>query len=809
MFMMNFILFLRGLRRRRVYSLIHISGLSIGMACVLLIFLFVRHEMSFDRYHEYADRIFRITMESQEQDRTSHTTLTPNPLAPELLAVFPEIQSAVRINDVHQKVKIQYNDRTYLEDGFILADPSIFDIFSFSLMRGDAARVLESPFSVVISETAAEKYFGDEDPVGKSLNCENRFDFEVTGVMEDIPENSHFRCDFIAPFSCADEVYWRGYSADRTQSSVRTYVHLREDVDPKHVEEKLPEFVETFLASIIQNLGARIERIPGGAASLAFELHLQPLTSIHLHSHLSSELEPNYDIRYIILYSAVAVIVLLVACINYINLSTALSSTRAREIGLRKSIGGRRKQLVGQFMVEALTVSFAALALASVWSALFLPVFNTFIGAQISLRALLDPQVFIGLLLFAMLVGAASGSYPALYVSAFRPMDVMSGRVKLLSKRPLHAALVVFQFTISLVLIAASLTVSRQCDYIAEKKLGFDKEHVVVLPMERRDVLRRYAAFKHELLKHSDIQGVTGSSNVLSRVYSSTPIWWEGAREGESFRIQKLFVDTDFIDFFDIELIDGRGLSEGFSALTPGDFILNRSAAARFGWEDPIGKRLAWAYSMEEQGEVIGVIKDFHFRSLHETLEPLVLLPGGGAFRTMYVKLASGRISETLAWIEGAWGRFFHGQPFEFFFLDEDIERMYDSEIKLGRLFRLFSFLAVAIACLGLFGLTAYTTMRRSKEIGIRKVLGASSRDIFAHLCKDTVKMVSVASLFAWPAAYYVLSQWLRQFAYRIDLGFGIFAMSAFLVLGIAIFAVGYESYKAATADPVDAIRYE
>ena len=809
MFKNYFKIALRNIIKHKGYSFINIVGLAIGMAFCMLIFLFVRNELSYDRYHEKASRIYRLTQESSWGGKYFHTTLIPNPLAPEFARAFPEIESVVRVNHIPNKVLIGHEDKHFKEDRFYLADPSIFHVFSFPLVRGDAETVLRNPFSVVISEDMADKYFGEHDPIGKTLSYEKTFDFTVMGILKNIPENSHFKCDFIAPFACANDLYWDGYAEDRTQSSLRTYFLLKEGSSPEALESKLPDFVDRFLAPVIAMYRPMMERMGYTEEDFMFKLNVQPLTDIHLHSHLFAELEPNYDIRYIYFYSAIAVITLLIACINFMNLATARSAGRAKEVGLRKVVGAQRVQLIKQFMGESVLISTMALLLALLLVELLLPAFSSILGKRLSLDYAHDWTALLALIGIAAFVGILSGSYPAFFISSFRPVNVLYGRMRMRSRSGLRSLLVVFQFTVSIFLIIATLLITSQMNYLRQRRLGFRKEHMVVIPLDNDDVRNQYSSLKNELVKHADILGVTGASNVISRIFSSTPVWWEGAAEGESQPIQKLYVDPDFIETFDIELIDGRDFSKSLASDERSAFILNASAVEQFGWSSAIGKQMAWKRDLNDKKTVIGVIRDFHFRSLHERIEPLILQLRGSTFRIMYVKLRAENIEESLALVENNWKVIFPDRPFEFFFLEDDIDAMYKSEQKMGQLFRYASLLAIFIACLGLFGLVSFATEQRTKEIGIRKAIGATVINIVLLLSREFLKWVAVANVIAWPIAYFIMDSWLRDFAYRARMSVWIFVLSAVLAFVIALVTVSTQTVKAALANPVKTLRYE
>lgn len=797
----------RNILRQKEYSLLNILGLSIGLASFLLIFLFIRYHMSFDKYHENADRIFRVIQEDSMS--ASKTALTPNPLAPELAEAVPEIAYAIRIHKIHRKILVGRQNRFFKEEYFILTDPDVFRVFSFPLVKGNPSTVLREKFSVVISEEMAEKYFGNEDPVGKMLQVDDRFVFQITGVMKNIPKNSHFHGHFMAPFACADDFYWEGFSAERTQSSLHTYLLLQKGVSTSDLESKFPAFIESFLYPVMKEYTPMQDQIPGGLDSLKFKLYLQPLIQIHLHSHLSAELSSNYDIRYIYIFSVIALFVLVTSCVNFTNLTTAFSSRRFREIGMRKVLGARRSQLIGQFVVESVVIALISAILALIIIELLNPLFSTLLGGNLSRQAHRSISVWLFLVLLTLMVGIASGSYPAFFMSGLKPVNSLKGHLLPQSKRKFRIFLVVTQFVITISLIFSTLVISRQMNFLKNKKLGFQKEQIIVLSLEDRAESKKYPLIKNELLNHAHVLNVTGTSNILSRVYSSSPFYWEGARDDESLRVEKLFVDYDFIDTFGIKIVAGRNFSREIGADERNAFIINKTAAKVLGWKSPVGKKIARAHRKKEWGTVIGVFEDFHFRSLHQRIEPLFLLLGRNYFNHLYIKISQRNVPNTLSFVEQTWNMFFPGRPMEYFFLDDDIARMYKSERAMGKLFWSLSTIAIIIACLGLFGLISYATEQRTKEIGIRKVLGAGVFEIITVFIKEFLLLLAISNLIAWPLVHYLMHNWLENFAYRADIPVLIHVLTAASTLIIALLTMSIRSVKAALANPADTLRHE
>jgi putative ABC transport system permease protein len=677
------------------------------------------------------------------------------------------------------------------------------------LVKGDPDTVLKNKFSVVISEEMAEKYFGQEEPVGRVLRVDSQFDFLITGVMKNIPENSHFRCDFLASFACADDLYWKGFSEDRTQSSLHTYVLIQKNTSLSELEDKLESFAERFMQPAIQEYLALADQIPGGLESLKLKLFLQPLRQIHLHSHLFAELSANYDIRYIYIFSVIAFFILVISCVNFINLTTACSTRRLKEIGMRKVLGARRSQAVIQFITESVAMALIGLLLAVVILAALRPVILPLLGVDLLTRVSRTGSVWLILTLLALFIGIASGSYPAYFISGSQPARSLKGLLHFRSRKFLRSFLVTAQFGITVGLIISTLTISQQLRFLRNKKLGFQKEHVIVLPLEDRLEARSFPLLKNELLKNPQILNVAGASNIVSRVYSSSPFWWEGAQEGDSMRVEKLFVDHDFIDTFGIKIVQGRNFSDDFETDRENAFIINETAVMAFGWESPLGKKLAWARKREETGNVIGIIEDFHFRSLHQKIAPLILVPVGEFFGNMYIKVHRKSVPAALSIIQKTYREFFPGRPIEYFFFDDDIDRMYKSEKMMGQLFWCASSLAIFIACLGLFGLVSYSAEQRTKEVGIRKVLGSSVFGVVMLLFKEFFALLVLGNLIAWPLAFYLMRHWLKNFAYRIDIPVSVFLLSAACTLIVASFTMSFRAIRAARANPADTLRYE
>jgi len=797
---------IRNLKRYKGYSFINLMGLAIGIACCIIILIYVQDEFSYDRYTENYDQIFRITLQVQTPDRGEiKTARTPPPWAPSLLEEFPEVESYVRFKTplVSWLVSREETDQRFNEKGFYFADETVFDFFGFELVKGNPQTALVDPRSIVLTESTAKKYFGNEDPMGQILRLDNAYDFLVTGVMRDVPRNSHFSFDILASFSTLSVIPIYGgveYSGWRNglAPDLYTYLKLQKGVLPLFLEDKMPEFLQSHIGNILNQLNIQISP------------RLQPLSDIHLRSNLDAEIRANSDIRYVYIFSAIAIFILLIACINFMNLATARSASRAQEVGMRKVMGAERKQLVYQFLGEALFLAFLALILSIILIFTLLPLFNSISGKSLSPN-FGNLWIILGMVGITAFVGLVSGSYPAIFLSSFHPAAVFRGALKAgKANIRLRKFLVIFQFTLSIVFIIGTGIVSSQLRFIKNKHLGFDKEQVIVLPMGDPRARQVYLTFKERALQNPNILSVSGTNSVPGGLIGILLILPDNAQPGEEVTIEHFMVDHDFVDTMGLELIEGRAFSLEFPTDTMEAFILNEAAVKHLGWEgDVLNKRIV--LQNFKDGRVIGVVRDFHARSLHQSIEPLLLhiAPDPDAFWQLVVKIAPFDYEQTLLSLEEAWTEVYPQDPFTYSFLDDDFDNLYRQEKQRGKVFLVFSILAIFIACLGLFGLASFTAEQRTKEIGIRKVLGASVESIVRLLSKDFLKLVLLGNLFAWPIAYIVMHSWLGNFAYRVPLNPIIFITAGFLALFIALATVCFQAVKAALTNPADSIRTE
>ena len=785
---------IRFTKRHKGYSLINIAGLAIGLACCILILLYVRYELSYDTYHEHADRIFRVVEKLHWHGKDSHMAITQAPLAPALKTDFPEVIHAVRLMDLRgwgDQVLVANREKCFYEDRWLFADAPVFDVFTFPLIKGISSTALRNPFSVVITENAAKKYFGDADPMGQSLFINDMHNFTVTGVLEDVPFNSHFRFDFLASFSTVEK--WRGeWLNNWFNHNYYTYILLAKSCHPSDLESRLPDFIRKYT---------------GEQEEIRLTYSLQSLTDIHLHSNLESEIESNSDIVIIYIFSSIAVFVLLIACINFINLSTATAVSRAREVGMRKVLGARRSQLIKQFLGESVLFVLLALPIAFAMVQIVLPYYNAFTDKTMGFYLFNNGSDILLSILVVLFISMLSGLYPALCLSGFKSIGVLKGIESSRRGSWLRKGLIVFQFIISITLIASTIIIKKQTHYIRTKKLGFNKEQIVVLPIMRDQRLRdMYEIIKSELLTYRNILNVSASSGMPGRVTHHWIFDAEGEEEtGKRYSAWIMMVDHDFIETLGIEIIEGRDFSEHLATDEKEAILLNESAKATFDWDSPLGKNIK---TENKEGCVVGVVKDFHFKSLYQSIEPLLIYIYP-RYQYIAIRLAPDDIPGSMAFIKSRWAALAPDRPFEYYFLDNDFNRRYRAEERLGDMFECFAFLSIVVACLGLYGLISYSVERRKREIVIRKVLGASVPNISILLSRQFLSLVFAASMVAWPVAYFTIKKWLQNFAYRTNMDFGSFLISTVLALIVALIPVSYQSLKAALADPARTLRVE
>lgn len=786
---------LRNLSRQKIFTPLNVIGLSIGLASFVMIYMFISFELSFDKYHEKADRIYKVIKQDPGNFYmgTNIFRVTPVPLAESLVKEYPEVVSATKLSS-RRTFLIRTDKDVYYDSGWHYADKHVFDVFTFPLLQGNPETALEDPYTVVLSETYARKYYGDENPVGKVLNINNEYDFTITGVMNDIPENSHFTANFFGSFESLRD---QGINFERfSNNSQHTYFVMVDDRDHRELEAKLPAFIDKYAGdNIWSHHGQKSKYL------------IEPLTDIHLKSRGTFGIRPQSDIKYIYLFVAIAFVILLIACINYMNLATVQSIRRGREVGIRKVVGAFRHQLIRQFIGESLLLTVISFILSCGLVYLFKPLFTKLVQKDIPFTFFTDVSFVVPLLGVVLLVGLLSGWYPALMASSIKPVTMLKG-IYAKSKKGLmiRNSMVVIQFSISIVLIISTLIVTDQLNYIRDKKLGYDRDHVISFRLRGDTMTQNKEIVSSKVMNLASVKKVAFATHSPVRIGSSSLAHFEGRTDDQDkLPTYQSRIDENFIDLFEIEIIAGRNFSKEFSGDSI-EYIINETTANKLGWDDPVGKVFGFGRRI---GAVVGVMKDFHFTSLHLPIMPLALNNRDSNRNIMFIKISPDNVQHTINEIETIWNEFNDGYPFSFTFLDEAYDNMYQSEIRLGTIFRYFAMLAILICSLGLFGLASFTAQQSTKEIGIRKVLGAGEGDIAGMLSWKFAKWVIAANIIAWPAGYYAMSIWLENFEYRISPGIGSFILAGLSALFIAGITISFQTLKAARSNPVKALRYE
>jgi putative ABC transport system permease protein len=813
MLKINLILAYRNLLKYKGFSFINLFGLTVGLCCCLLIGIYIANELSFDRYHAKADRIWRVSREFRAKDGAMqlHLGHLAPPFGPLLKNEFSVVEEAARM--LQSNASLRKDDQLFLEEEFFFVEPAAFRMFDIPILQGSAAS-MEEPYTVLLSESSARRIFGQESPLNQILRINDLANLKVTGVFKDFPYNSHFHPDFLASFATMRDTAIYGQEQLETNwgnNAFSTFLLLPQGYDASKLEAQFPAFLDKVMASAYSGEG-----MPKPSAMT--RLHLMRLTDIHLKSHLDSELEENGDIKRVYIFGAIALFVLLIACVNYMNLSTARSATRAREIGIRKVVGAYRWEVASQFLGEAALLSLAAVVLAGGLTYLLLPAVNELLGQQLSM-----PLAQLGLfaaaaVALALATGLLAGTYPAFFLSGLPPLKIIRGNA---AGEPsgggisLRKALVVSQFSISLILIIATLVVFHQLKYMQSKSLGLDKDQVVTL-VHYNPLAQQYDAFYHELTSNPAIKTAARSSRLpsgrLLDSFGSARLQMDAdTLEPTAIDLKMLSIDHRFFPLYDIGMASGRNYQSDQGLDRRSAFILNEAAIRKLGIpsaDAAIGKRINYG---GRDGQIVGIVRDFNFESLHQDILPMIFfVPQDSTFfNFLSVKIDGARTAEALAHIQSTWQKFLPEFPYDYRFLDEQYGRLYQAEQRQGRVFITFALIAIVVACLGLFGLASFTVERRTKEIGIRKVLGASAAAITGLLAKDFLKLVLLAIAAASPIAYWVMSRWLSDFAYRIELQWWLFALAGIAALAIAFLTVSVQSVRAALANPVDSLRSE
>jgi putative ABC transport system permease protein len=818
----------RNLKKDRVFSFINIAGLAVGITCFIALSLYIIDELSYDRYNKNADQIYRIIVKQNINGIENTNSKTPGPLGPTLLSQLPETISFTRIGYFGQ-YRLRYKDKVFNEGNIYAVDSSFFDVFTLLFIEGNPKTALTRPNTMVITESAAKKYFGNENPVGKTLIIERSFkadylnqeknyidrseNFLITGLIKDFPKNSHFRCNFLSSTSTYEiNNYW----LDLWYS---TYVVLKKGTDPAEYEKKLEKIVYQNVGPLAKSiLGVSLEDFIKSGNTYSYRL--QPLTSIYLYSQKEYGVDlntewgdiKNSDITYIYIFSAIAFFILIIAVINFMNLATARSERRSKEVGIRKTLGSNKFKLILQFVSEAIVMSFLSVLVALALLEIILPSFNSLIGKELKLSFFNNFYTIPLIIAFILFVGILAGSYPAFYLSSFQPVQVLkSNSAKGSRKSNIRSGLVIMQFAISITLLIGTIIIKNQLDYIQNKNLGFKKEHLFSI-MNGGVLGKNVNSFKQELIKNSKILSVTNSSQMFRAGIPGNGYLYNKKYGTDPTGCQFVDVDYDFLKTYQIKLKEGRFFSKAFSTDTS-SVAINETAENVFRDKNPVGKEITRIGRKEwkKTFKIIGVIKDFNYESLYYSIRPLILHLNSPTQADNYltIRIAPGETKETIEYIKETWDKFSDGNDMYSRFVDENIARLYASEQNTSIITTVFSLLAILIASLGVFGLSAFVAEQRTKEIGIRKALGASITEIILLLTREFAVWVLMANLIAWPVAYYIMNSWLKNFAYRVNLNLGVFVLAAIIALIIALSTISFQTIKAARANPVESLKYE
>jgi len=810
MFKNFFISILRTFIRNKFHTTLNVIGLSVGLICTILILLFVQDELSYDKYNVNYERIVRLGSDFTLNGKRDRVATSALPFGPTFKEEFPEVEEFVRfLGSGRQQFK--YGDKVFYEEKIAYVDSSVFKVFSFDLIKGDSEKALTEPNAIVLNETLANKYFGESNPIGKILIVGKDNPYIVTGVMKDLPLSSHFRYNAFYSMKTLEKL--RGTEEFNSTKPIAfwsfsnyTFLLLKEHVDSEVLMDKFPLYYEKHMKALGDQLG------------VTYRLIVQKLTDIHLHSDLQWD-SPTGNVKYIYILSIIAIFILSIASINYMNMTTARSIKRAKEVGIRKVVGAYRESLIRQFLMESLAVTFFALCIALIVVELILPIFNALVNKNLVLSFSSTPDILLYSIVIALLLGLISGSYPAFYLSSFNPAVILKGTLhKGKSSGFFRKILVILQFSVSAIMISGTIIVAAQFVYLNNKDMGFNRKDILV-SVVRDSVLRtRIASLKHELKKNPNVLSVATSSGLIGFGGSKTVHLFEGEQGMEQYALNFNIVDFDYIDLMEMKMIQGRKFSREFGSDTSSAFIINQAAARKFNWnENAIGKKIQFGVKIEgskgdvRPGKVIGVLSDFNYQTLENKIEPINLLVSEDPQmrRILHIKLNPNNRSETIAYIKKVWDKFCPDMSFSYFFLDDRMKENYQSEERLLWVFSLFSFISILIASLGLFGLASFMTEQRTKEIGIRKVLGSSSGSLVYLLTREFLQLILIANLLSIPLSYWALQSWLSDFSYRVNIGMWIFLLTVLCSLFIGLATVSWQSYRAASSDPANALKYE
>ncbi|MGB3467105.1 MAG: ABC transporter permease [Cyclobacteriaceae bacterium] len=793
----------RNIFRQKVFSALNVTGLAIGLICFILIYLFIQDELSYDRFHTKSDRIYRVLEHFESEGVGEHSASQPFPTGPTLKSEFPrQVEHAVRLFNFQSPTLALANkkqEKAFNESRFFFADSTFLQVFDFELLKGNRQTALDKPNTILITSSMAEKYFGNEDPIGKSLEFQGVQQLEVSGILEDAPANAHFQYDFVASFSSLRRWYDGKLPGGWYWNPCWTYVVLEENAGKQNFESQLPGFVDKYFPDFIKE---------------DVILELQPITDIHLHSRLDYEIRANSDIKNIYIFGAIALFVLLIAAINFINLSTARATKRAKEVGVRKSLGSQRGQLISQFIFESVFMTFLAVFIAIAFVMLLMPAFNVLVDKSIPIGSLLQIEFLIGAMILSLTIGILAGFYPAFVLSSFKAVSVLKGLRPVSKGLTFRKVLVTVQFAISIFLIAGTVVAISQFQHLQTRDTGFDQEHILMIPVIRSPMGEHYNTFRNESLQSTYIRSMTGVEEIIGAKHQVGNYQFEGMERSKPF--PRFNVLHDFTETMDIELIAGRDYSRDFVTDDSLALVINEAMVESMGWktaQDAINKK--FYYRGELKGKVVGVVKDYNFVSKHHEIGPLALPLNSRprAFnlfiKYVAVKVDGNHLKEAITDLEGAWRSALKDRPFDFFFLEDRLNDSYRKEQQLSQITVIFSILAISVACLGLFGLVTFNIERRMKELGLRKVLGIRSSQLMVLLSKEYFYLILIALIISIPTAYILLNSWLDQFAYRVEVNAWPFILAGIITFVVSMVTISFHAVKASMINPAKTLKYE
>lgn len=797
---------LRNFRRNKIYAVINILGLSLGLTSTIFILLYINDELGYDKHFPLHKRLYRLEGDFNINNKHDRFAVSALPMGPALQLEMPEVEAFCRFN-LNENTIFRYNEKEFIEKNAYLADSTAPYLFSLSFIEGNPEKTLTEPFTVILSEKTAKKYFGKSPAYGKILYTPSGRSYKVTGVFEDLPHNTHMVFDLLMSMETlgtymGDEQYHSMAPIAFWNVGYFTYILLKPNSDMDNILNKFPAFYDKYMKEI------------GDQINASFELKANRIDKVHHNSHVDADL-PTGNMAYIYVFSAVAVLIILLAAINYMNLATARAANRAREVGLRKVVGANRAQLAGQFMSESLLLAVLSMVISLILIKLFIPLFNQISGKALSFSLLANPEMMFGILAITLITGLISGIYPSLFLSSFQPAVVLKGKIKIGSGGAwLRKGLVAFQLLISLVMVTGSIVIFDQLHFMQRADMGFEKDNIMVLEVQDSAFRRRTDSFKSELLQNPNILNVGMSWGIPGGSMSVQVVRMEKETKMQDYALNLLPCDYDFLELLQVSFVKGRNFSREMGSDKETAVIVNEATVREMGWgEHALGKKIHWGYDMDGSGgkrmKVIGVVKDFNYVSLHNTIEPIIMFIPDFPLNVMSVRIKPGTEKSSIDFIQKQWKESNVNRPFDYYFLDKNFESKYQAESNLGQVFSIFAILSIFIALLGLIGLSSFMALQRTKEIGVRKVLGASIQSLVLMLYRESVLLVFLAFIIAVPLSWYMLHRWLENFAYHISLSWFIFAFAGLIILIITLISVSFHAIKAALSNPVTAIKYE